>query len=513
MGDGSTRTTSRGCAVIEAELYAAIRRHYFADHWKIGTIAEQLHVHPDTVRRAIGAERFNAPRTSVRQAMSDPYVPYIQQILDRYPRLRATRVYEMVRDRGYQGSVVQLRRLVLTLRPLPPREAMLRLKTLPGEQGQVDWASFGKVRIGRAERALSCFVLTLSYSRALWFEFSLDQTLESFLRGHVRAFESFGGTPRELLHDNLASAVLERRGEQARLHPRYLELAGHYHFGPKPCRLARGSDKGRVERSIHYIRYSFFPARSFVTLAELNAEAILWRERTAHLRPWPGGDGRTVAEVFAEEQSYLHKLPQHPFESDALVTVRSGKTHYVRFDSNDYSIPHTAVGRDLLLAVSDTLIRVLDGATEIARHVRCWDRRQLIDDPTHKEALLADRRRAVRTEGKTTLTRSVPEAERFLDAAFQSGESHTRAVRGLESLLRLWGAEPLRAALAEALGRGTPTLASVNVLLEQQRRRSQRPAVRPLDLADRPELEALHVQPHSLEDYDDLTDDTDQNDD
>jgi hypothetical protein len=75
--------------VIEAELYAAIRRHFFADHWRIGTIAEQLHVHPDAVRRAIGVERFNAPRTSVRQTMTDPYVAYIQEILDRYPRLRA----------------------------------------------------------------------------------------------------------------------------------------------------------------------------------------------------------------------------------------------------------------------------------------------------------------------------------------------------------------------------------------------------------------------------------------
>ena len=493
--------------MIDAALYAAIRRHYFADHWKVGTIAEQLGIHPDTVRRAIGVERFNAPRMILRQAMTDPYVAFIQEILERYPRLRATRIYEMVRLRGYQGSVVQLRRVVRTMRPAAPHEAMLRLRTLPGEQGQVDWASFGKVRIGRAERALSCFVLTLSYSRALFFEFALDQTLESFLRGHIRAFESFGGTPRELLHDNLASAVLERRGEQARLHPRYLELAGHYHFGPRPCRLGRGSDKGRVERAINYIRHSFFAARAFVTLAALNAEARAWRDEVAHARFWPGGDGRTVATLFAEEQPYLHTLPAHPLESEALVTVRASKTHYVRFDGNDYSIPPTAVRRDLIVTASDTRIRILDGAVEIARHERSWDRRQTIDDPTHKEALLAARRRALRTEGTTTLARAVPESEAFLDAAFQAGEAHSRVVRGLEGLLRLWGAASLREAVGEALRRHTPTLASVNVLLEQQRRSSQRLAVRPLDLGARPELEALHVQPHALEDYDELTDD------
>lgn len=129
----------------------------------------------------------------------------------------------------------------------------------------------------------------------------------------------------------------------------------------------------------------------------------------------------------------------------------------------------------------------------------------MIDDPVHKEALLAERRRAVRTEGKTTLTRSVPESERFLDAAFHAGESHTRASRSLETLLRLWGARALQESLVEVMRRAIPTLASVNVLLEQQRRRNRRPAVRPLDLGDRPELEALHVQPHSLEDYDGLT--------
>ena len=493
--------------MIDAELVALIRRHFFADHWKIGTIAAQLNVHPDAVRRAIGSAGFNKDRPLWRASRSEAFLPYIGEILERYPRLRATRIYEMVRARGYTGSVVQLRRVVRSMRPPCLREPMLRLRTLPGEQGQVDWASFSKVRIGRAERALSCFVMTLSYSRALYFEFFLDQSLENFLRGHIRALESFGGTPGDIIHDNLKSAVLERRGSEVRFHPRYLELAGHYHFAPKPARPGRGSDKGRVERAVHYIRYSFFPGRPFVTLEAFNGEAHRWRDAVAHARPWPGGEGRTVAEALAEEQPYLHKLPLHPFETDALIPVRAGKTIYIRFDGNDYSIPHTAVGRNLTVAASDRQVRILDGATEIARHARSWDRRQLIEDPAHKEALLAARRRAVRTEGQTTLSRAVPESEAFLDAAFHAGDPHTRTARALEVLLRLWGAEALRHAISEAMRRSTPTIASVQLLLDQQRRRGRRPKVEPLDLSDRPELESLHVQPHSLEDYDDLTDD------
>jgi transposase len=160
----------------------------------------------------------------LRQSILDPYVEFIRQILDQHPRLRATRVYQMARDRGYTGSVVQLRRTVAHLRP-HIREPFLRLQSFPGEQGQVDWAHFGHVMVGRARRALSCFVITLSYSRALYLEFFFDQTTENFLRGHVNAFLTWNGQPRTLLYDNLKSAVLERRGSQILFNPRLLELS------------------------------------------------------------------------------------------------------------------------------------------------------------------------------------------------------------------------------------------------------------------------------------------------
>ena len=134
--------------------------------------------------------------------MVDPYIGFIRQTLEQHPRLCATRVYQMVHDRGYNGSVVQLRRAVARLRP-QKREPFLQLQTFPGEQGQVDWAHFGHIMVGRAKRALSCFVMTLSYSRAQYLEFFFDQTMENFLRGHVHAFEFWSGQPRVLLYDNL----------------------------------------------------------------------------------------------------------------------------------------------------------------------------------------------------------------------------------------------------------------------------------------------------------------------
>src|SRR5258708_1268801 len=177
--------------MIDNEQLANIRCLFHAEHWKIGTIAAQLGLHSETVKTALQVERFRrgpAPRSR----LTDPYLDFIRQTLERYPKLRATRIFEMIKSRGYTGSVVQLRRVVAELRPVS-REAFLRLSTLPGEQGQADWAHFGEVTIGRARRRLSCFVLTLSYSRALWFEFFFDQSLENFLLGHIHAFAAWHG--------------------------------------------------------------------------------------------------------------------------------------------------------------------------------------------------------------------------------------------------------------------------------------------------------------------------------
>ena len=218
----------------------------------------------------------------------DPYIEFVRNTLDQHPRLRATRIYQMIRDRGYSGSVVQLRRTVARLRP-QSREPFLQLHTFAGEQAQVDWAHFGHVMVGRAKRALSCFVMTLSYSRALYLEFFFDQTMENFLRGHVHAFEYWHGQPRVILYDNLKSAVLERRGNQIQFHPRLIELSAHYHFAPRPCQVRAGNQKGRVERAIRYVRDSFWAGRTFTTLAECNRQALLWRDQVAHQRRWPGG--------------------------------------------------------------------------------------------------------------------------------------------------------------------------------------------------------------------------------
>lgn len=493
--------------MISPETRIEIRRYFYAEHWKIGTIARELGVHPDTVRQAIDSDRFrHAP--PLRPLLTDPFLEFVRQTLDQHPRLTATRIYQMICERGYAGSVVQLRRLVARLRPARP-EPFLRLKMFPAEQAQVDWAHFGQVMVGRARRQLSCFLITLSYSRALYLEFFFDQTMENFLRGHVRAFQAWSGQPRVILYDNLRSAVLERRGDQIHFHPRLMELCAHYHFAARPCQVRAGNQKGRVERVIRYVRDSFWAGRSFTTLAECNRQALLWRDQIAHQRPWPGDDRRTVAEAFREEQPRLLPHPAHLFSTDLIVPVRSPKTIYVRFDLNDYSIPPEAVGRPLTLVATDSLVRILDGTLEVARHRRSYDRHEPVLDPAHQDALLKAKRKAFAATPTSRLAQLVPESETLLDLAFAHGESAGSQTAQLIKLLDLYGAAALRRAISEALERNTPRASSAAFLLRRQQR-SARARVQ-VDLSRHPEAQAIDVRPHDLETYDALARSHDDN--
>lgn len=484
--------------MISPETRAQIRRYFYAEHWKVGTIARELGVHPDAVRHAIETQRLGGGQP-VRPSMVDPYLGFIRETLEQHPRLRATRIYQMAHDRGYAGSVGQFRRTVARLRP-QIREPFLRLETFPGEQGQVDWAHFGHVMVGRARRALSCFVITLSYSRALYLEFFFDQTMENFLRGHVHAFQSWNGQPRTILYDNLRSAVLERRGAHILFHPRLLELSGHYHFAPRACQVRAGNQKGRVERAIRYVRDSFWAGRSFTTLAECNRQAWLWRDQIAHQRRWPEQDGRTVEAVFRDEQPRLLPPPLHPFHTDRIEAVCSRKTIYVRFDLNDYSIPPEAVGRPLTLVASDISVRILDGAVELARHPRSYDRQQQVLDPEHRDAVLKLKRKAFHATPAGRLEQAVPESKTLLDLAFAQGESAGTQTAQLLKLLDEYGPAALRRAILEALERHTPRACSVAFLL----RRQPRPRRVALDLSGHPQAQSIDVRPHRLETYDEL---------
>lgn len=262
-------------------------------------------------------------------------------------------------------------------------EAYLRLVTLPGEQAQVDWGHFGHLQIGRARRPLMAFVMVLSWSRRIHLRFFLDARVENFLRGHAGAFEAWGGLPQVLLYDNLKSAVLERVNDAIRFHPTLLAFSGHYRYEPRPVAVARGNEKGRVERAIRYVRDSFFAARTYTDLADLNRQAEAWCLGQADDRLCPQDRSMTVREAFTQEQPRLLALPGNPWPLEERGEASVGKTPYVRFDLNDYSVPHTLVHKTLTVLADPDRVRILDGLAVVATHPRSYDRGQQIEDPAH----------------------------------------------------------------------------------------------------------------------------------
>ena len=203
------------------------------------TIATQLRVHYYAVKRTIESERFIRPGTQLRASLLDPYKGFIGEVLEQYPRLRATRLFEMAKEWGYTGSVVQLRRYVQTVRPAAKTEAFLRLATMPGEQAQVDWGNFGKIQVGHARRALSCFVMVLSWSRAIY---EVPEALG--LREQSRAWGDERVAPgRHVMGPTSApvTSSVTQREVPVRVNPRSLEIAnspecraGHRRRGDEP---------------------------------------------------------------------------------------------------------------------------------------------------------------------------------------------------------------------------------------------------------------------------------------
>ncbi len=489
---------------LTPEIEAQILRYYHAERWRIGTIASQLNVHRDSVARVLTQAGLPALGPVRRPSAIDLYLPFILETLKQFPRLRASRLYDMVRARGYPGRPDHFRHLIARHRPHPKAEAYLRLRTLPGEQMQIDWGHFGHLEIGRARRPLMGFVAVLSWSRQIFLRFYLGAHMENFLRGHVGAVAAWGGCPRIALYDNLKSAVLERQGQAIRFHPTLLALAGHYHFDPRPVAVARGNEKGRVERAIRYIRDAFFAGRSFKNLEDLNAQADAWVSGRAGERRCPEDEALAVSDAFAQEQDRLLPLPGDAFPTDEIRAVSAGKTPYVRFDLNDYSIPHTCVTRMLTIAASLNEVRILDGQTVIATHPRSYDRRQQIELSEHIATLVEYKHQAAAHRGTDHLVKAVPVSRDLLTQAAERGEPLGRTVRALTDLLERYGMTELEAAIADAIARGVPHPNAVRLALEHRRQAKAEPPPLAVNLPEHVKRRDVPVRPHRLDDYDQL---------
>lgn len=489
---------------VSNEIEAQILRYYHVEKWRVGTIAHQLNVHHSVVRRVLSQAGIPKNHFKGRESIITPYLAFIIETLTKYPTLAASRLYEMVCQRGYVGGVDHFRHLIALYRPRPAAEAYLRLRTLPGEQAQIDWGSFGSVDIGKARRPLMAFVMVLSYSRKIFLRFYLNQQMANFLRGHEAAFIAWNGLPRVLLYDNLKSLVLERRGDAIRFHPTLLEFAAHYRYEARPVAIARGNEKGRVERAIRYVRENFFAAREWKNIDDLNYQANEWCNGIADNRPCPEDKIFSVREAFLQEQPKLLALPGNPYPTHEREEVNVGKTPYVRFDLNDYSVPHQYVRRVLTVCATLDKVSILNGTTLIAEHDRSYEKGRQIEQESHIKDLIKQKKQARQHRGQDRLIQAIPISQKLLNQVAERGYPLGAMTATLLKLLDHYGASELEAAITEALSRNVPHVNAVRLSLEKRREEQHLPPPVNIDLPEDERVRDLVVRPHDLNHYDQL---------
>lgn len=483
------------------ELEAEIVRLYHAEHWRVGTISTQLAVHADVVRRVLGIGQ--QPSAGIeRVRMVDPYRAFVAETLERYPRLRATRLHDMLRERGYKGAVRTLREYVAEVRPAPRREVYLRTEPLVGEQSQIDWAYVGTIECRGGPRALWLFILVLSHSRAMWGEFVFDLTVHSLCRSLVRAAVALGGVTRQWLFDNPKTVVLERRGDAVRFHPTLLDLCAQMRVQPRLCAPARPEHKGRVERAIRYVRDRFLAGRTITGIDDGDVQFERFIREVAHARPHPVLQPRTVADVLAEERGRLLPVPDPVPETDLITPAAVDRQAFVRFDTNRYSVPTKYAERTMTLVASDTCVRLLDGACCVAQHERSYGKRQVIEVPAHRAELYAERRAARDLKGRDRLCAIAPGFPVLLERWAVSGPSLGLQVTRAIKLLDLYGDEVFAVAVGELVERGLRDTSALAVVCDRLRRERRRPM--PVDVPMPAHIEDREVIPHDLGGYDEI---------
>ena len=486
---------------IDLEKEHEIRRLHDVEKWKRGTIVAELGVHADVVDRVLdrGAERALVVATP-KPTLVEPYEAFIDETLKAHPRLRATRLFDMLRLRGYEGAIRTLRRHVAEVRPVPRGEVYLWAERLIGEQAQIDWAHVGSLAVTGGIRPLWVFVMVLAYSRAMWAELVFDLTVESLRRSLVRAARYFDGVTRQWLFDNPKTVVLARHGDAVRYHPGLLEIAGALRVQPRLCRPRRPTDKGGVERANRFLHDRFFAARTITSIQDGNRQLLDFIRDIADVRQHPRFRDRSVAEVFAEEKVRLLSLPAALPETDLVAPATVDTTAFVRFGTNLYSVPPRYARKTVTLVASDSEVRVLDGADVVARHERSWGKHQRVEDSEHRRELLEQKRAGRIPKMRDRLLGQVAGINALYTRWVDVGRNVGLMTARTGKLLDLYGAEVLAKAVADILARGLHDPGALALRCEQARRDAGAPMPVALELgAHVPDCD---VTPHDLGQYD-----------
>ena len=358
---------------VRSALEWAQVRALVADGVSEREIARRLGMNRRTVARLVRSEEPPHYRRAATGSKLDRFEPVLRRLLEECPQIKAPRATELLRDEyGYDGSVDLVKRRLRELRPPAVRPAQ-RTGYRPGQVLQLDWGEMPtRPRLAGRERRVYALVASLPYSGAQTAFFSLEMTIESFLEGHVRAFEWLGGVPRECVYDNLRAVVACRDGDKVVWNRRFLHLRGHYGFHASPCTPATPREKGAVEAGVRYLKSGFWPARRFTDLPELDERYADWRDRICNVRVHSTGRF-PVDERLAEERAALRPPPPQRFDWSGHRTSRVPIDGYLRHGRCFYRAPERLVHERVELRVDRDQVWIVYRGAEVARYPRSYE--------------------------------------------------------------------------------------------------------------------------------------------
>jgi transposase len=464
---------------MKVSQWADIRRLAQVDGLSQRAIARRLGCCRLTVKRALAMERApDETKRPARGSLLDPYKSKMNDLVAKYPELSAVRVLEEIRKGpdGYSGQVSLVRQYVRQIRPARGR-IYQEVFYEPAQAMQIDWGSCGRIPIGSTTRSVSVFVAVLCYSRLCYIEFCLSQRKSEFYRSLVHALEFFGGSPRQVIFDNLKAAVLNGSGRHACLHPEFLALCGHFCLEAIACTRRDPESKGVAEASVRYIKRNALQGRdeelsqweNYIHLA------CTWRDQVANVRVHQTTQERPV-DRFLKERERLRPLPPLAFDTDEVVTALVSSHARIYFDGNRYSVPPQLARKTVVVRAHRAQVRVISQGEQVACHTRCYERRQLIRLPEHELEALKMRSRVRAHDLERAFDALGEEARHFHLELRRRPVKTTVHLRRLLNLVRLYGRHDVIAAITRAHEYQTYDAAYVETILLQQRRRRELPS-------------------------------------
>lgn len=381
--------------VITVEDWAEIRRLHRAESMSIKAIAKHLGVSRNTVRAALRADAPPRYERASRGSIVDAVEPEILELLKAFPSMPTTVIAERI---DWSNSIRVLRDRVSELRPLfvPPDPAQRTLYR-PGEWGQFDlWQPDVLIPVGHGH-AFKFWVVVgvLGFSRYSGGWMVPTRQAHDVLGGHLKVLNQFGAIPRRLVWDQ-ESCIGRRRGGQTTLTAEFQAFRGTLGAAAVILNAVDPESKGIVERNNDYYETSFLPGRSFEDVADFNNQFTAWLRR-ANNRIHATTRVRPAEAVFEDRGAMLGFPPVLP-DVGLRFSTRLPRDHYVRFETNDYSVDPRFVGRRVEVRVSLDRVVVTCDATVVADHARCLAKHQVLLAPDHARALRTMRAERTVTE-------------------------------------------------------------------------------------------------------------------